>query len=85
MSRAERREAAVRTLLDAGGPAAVPPGLGDAAARRGERLLRRRRAARRVLFALLCLAAVAFAVWALWARPWEGPPPSDVTPPLTGW
>ena len=36
------------------------------------------------LWLLLCAATVAFVVWALTARPWVEPP-SQTTPPYTGW
>ncbi|MFF7891023.1 hypothetical protein ACFZDI_03625 [Streptomyces sp. NPDC007907] len=77
------RDAAVRRLLQ--GPARlVPPEIHTEAVRRGGRMLRRRTLARRIMWLLLCAAAVAFTVWALTARPWVEPP-SDTTPPLTGW
>ncbi|MCI3932742.1 hypothetical protein [Streptomyces sp. AN091965] len=84
MSQQERGEAAVRQLLDAGAPASVPPDLHADAVRRGARSLRRRTAARRLLWVLLLAAAVAFAVWASTAQPWVEPP-SRTTPPLTRW
>ncbi|MEU3887501.1 hypothetical protein [Streptomyces sp. NPDC029041] len=77
------REAAVRRLLEQ--PARpLPPEIHTEAVRRGGRMLRRRTLARRLMWLLLCAAAVAFTVWALTARPWVEPP-SDTTPPLTGW
>lgn len=84
MSQQERREAVVRELLDAGGPAVVPPGLHEDAVRRGARMLRRRTVARRLLWLLLLAAVVAFAVWAAEVQPWVEPP-SRTTPPLTRW
>jgi hypothetical protein len=77
------REASVRRLLDGTLPV-VPPDLYAEAVRRGGRMLRRRRALLRLMWLLLCAAAVAFAVWAATAHPWVEPP-SDTTPPLTGW
>ena len=77
------REAAVRRLPDQA-PRPAPPEIHTAAVRRGGRMLRRRTLARRLLWLLLLAAAVAFTVWALTARPWVEPP-SDTTPPLTGW
>ncbi len=77
------REAAVRRLLEQA-PRPVPPEIHTEAVRRGGRMLRRRTLARRLLWLLLFAAAVAFTVWALTARPWVEPP-SDTTPPLTGW
>jgi ferric-dicitrate binding protein FerR (iron transport regulator) len=77
------REAAVRRLLEQA-PRPVPPELHTEAVRRGGRMLRRRTLARSMMWLLLCAAAVAFTVWALTARPWVEPP-SDTTPPLTGW
>ncbi|MFI0135060.1 hypothetical protein [Streptomyces luteogriseus] len=77
------REAAVRRLLEQA-PRPVPPEIHTEAVRRGGRMLRRRTLARRMMWLLLCAAAVAFTVWALTTRPWVEPP-SDTTPPLTGW
>ncbi|MCX3285341.1 hypothetical protein OR263_01145 [Streptomyces sp. NEAU-H22] len=77
------REAAVRRLLEQA-PRPVPPEIHTEAVRRGGRMLRRRTLALRMMWLLLCAAAVAFTVWALTARPWVEPP-SDTTPPLTGW
>ncbi|MFD5163437.1 hypothetical protein ACFWMJ_36210 [Streptomyces hawaiiensis] len=77
------REAAVRRLLEQT-PQPVPPEIHTEAVRRGGRMLRRRTLARRFMWLLLCAAALAFTVWALTARPWVEPP-SDTTPPLTGW
>ncbi len=77
------REAAVRRMLERT-PPRVPPGLYGDAVRHGGRVLRRRTAARRLLWLVLLAAAVAFVVWASTARPWVEPP-SDITPPLTGW
>ncbi|GGS89606.1 hypothetical protein [Streptomyces chromofuscus] len=82
MSRAER-EAAARRIMERT-PPQVPPDLCADAVRLGERLLRRRALALRLGWLLLCTAAVAFAVWALTVRPWVEPP-SETTPPLTGW
>ncbi|MFE5374468.1 hypothetical protein [Streptomyces mirabilis] len=77
------REANVRRLLEQGQPT-VPPDLYADVVRRGSRMLRRRTLARRVMWLLLFAAAVAFVVWASMARPWVEPP-SQTTPPLTGW
>ncbi|MFE6284854.1 hypothetical protein [Streptomyces sp. NPDC057877] len=82
MSRADR-EAAARRVMDRT-PPKVPPDLCPDAVRRGTRILHRRRAVRRLLWLLLCVAALAFAVWALAAEPWVEPP-SETTPPLTDW
>ncbi|MDF3298187.1 hypothetical protein [Streptomyces tropicalis] len=82
MNRTER-EAAVRLLMEQA-PPQVPPDLYGEVVRRGGRMLRRRAAARRALWLLLCAAALAFAVWAATARPWVEPP-SQTTPPVTGW
>lgn len=65
-------------------PPQVPPELYGDIVRRGGRMLRRRRTARRLMWLLLCAAVVAFTVWALMAQPWVEPP-SETTPPLTGW
>ncbi|MEV7287128.1 hypothetical protein AB0O01_21595 [Streptomyces sp. NPDC093252] len=82
MSRADR-EAAARRILERR-PPPVPPELHRDAVRRGRRALRRRRAALRLLWLLTLAACVAFTVWALTVRPWVAPP-SETTPPLTGW
>lgn len=78
-----QREAAVRQLMERSAPR-VPPDLYADAVRRGARVLRRRTAARRLLWLLLLAAAVAFTVWAVMVHPWAEPP-SQTTPPLTGW
>lgn len=83
MTRRERREDEVRRLLDSPHPQ-VPGDLAARAVARGTRLLRRDRVMRRALWLLLCAAAVAFAVWASVAEPWEVPP-AGTTPPLEGW
>jgi len=77
------REAAARHLME-GTPPPVPPDLYVEVVRRGSRMLRRRRAVRRLLWLLLCVAVVVFAVWAATVQPWVEPP-SETTPPLTGW
>ncbi|MFJ3661879.1 hypothetical protein ACIPPM_15605 [Streptomyces sp. NPDC090119] len=77
------REAAVRRLMEAV-PVRVPPELPGEAVRRGARLLRLRRHARRLLWLVLCAAAVAFLTWAVLTRPWAEPP-ARTTPPLSGW
>jgi ferric-dicitrate binding protein FerR (iron transport regulator) len=77
------REAAVRRILEQA-PPSVPPELHADVVRRGARILRRRTAARRLMWLLLFAAAVAFIVWAITAQPWVEPP-SETTPPLTGW
>ncbi|NJP53172.1 hypothetical protein HCJ93_24670 [Streptomyces sp. SBST2-5] len=83
MSRGSR-EALVRRMLEEDSPAAVPPGLHTEAVRLGARVLRRRTVARWVMWVLLLAAAVAFTVWAATVQPWVEPP-SETTPPLTGW
>ncbi|MER6181302.1 MULTISPECIES: hypothetical protein [unclassified Streptomyces] len=82
MNRPER-EAAVRRIMEQAHPP-VPPELHAEVVRRGGRMLRRRRAALRLMWFLMFAASVAFAVWAVTARPWVEPP-SETTPPLTGW
>jgi hypothetical protein len=67
-----------------GTPPPVPPELYAEVVRRGDRMLRRRTVAVRLMWLLLFAAAVAFVAWALMARPWVEPP-SETTPPLTGW
>ncbi|MFI7408841.1 hypothetical protein ACIBU0_09270 [Streptomyces sp. NPDC049627] len=78
-----QREAAVRRVME-GTPPPVPPELYAEVVRRGGRMLRRRTAAVRLMWLLLFAATVAFVVWAVMARPWVEPP-SETTPPLTGW
>ncbi|MGV9846054.1 hypothetical protein ACWDUB_28695 [Streptomyces fungicidicus] len=78
-----KREATVRRMLEQS-PPPLPPELHADAVRRGTRVLRRRTLARRALWLLSLAVAVAFVVWALTARPWVEPP-SETTPPLTGW
>jgi hypothetical protein len=77
------REAAVRRMLEEAPAPPMPPDLYGEVVRRGGRMLRRRTAARRLMWLVLLTAAVAFAVWAATARPWVEPP-SETTPPLTG-
>ncbi|MGI5377840.1 hypothetical protein ACQEV2_27055 [Streptomyces sp. CA-251387] len=78
-----QREAAVRRIME-GTPPPVPPELYTEVVRRGGRMLRHRTAAVRLMWLLLFAATVAFVVWAVMARPWVEPP-SETTPPLTGW
>ncbi|MET9323273.1 hypothetical protein ABZX75_24175 [Streptomyces sp. NPDC003038] len=79
----DRKEAQVRRLLEGPYPA-VPAGFAADAAAHGDRLLRRRRALRRVGWAVLFAAAAAFTVWACLTRPWAAPP-TGISPPLEGW
>ncbi|MFF3062743.1 hypothetical protein [Streptomyces sp. NPDC057909] len=83
MNRTERDEVRVRQIMEQTAPR-VPPELHGEAVRRGTRMLHRRTAARRLLWLLLIAAAMAFTVWALTEQPWVEPP-SETTPPLTGW
>lgn len=78
-----QREAAVRQIMD-GTPPPVPPELYAEVVRRGGRMQRRRTVVVRLMWLLLFAATVAFVVWAVLARPWVEPP-SETTPPLTGW
>ncbi|MFC4499844.1 MULTISPECIES: hypothetical protein [Streptomyces] len=77
------REAVVRERMERIAPR-VPAELPTEALRRGSRILRRRTIVLRLLWLLLFAATVAFVVWAATARPWVEPP-SETTPPLTGW
>ncbi|MCJ0874675.1 hypothetical protein [Streptomyces sp. AP-93] len=79
MSRPDPAEAQVRRLLEGPYPA-VPPDLAAGAAARGDRLLRRRRAVRRIGWTLLWAAVVAFVVWATLTGAWSTPS-SEVSPP----
>ncbi|MEV6191592.1 hypothetical protein AB0M19_04245 [Streptomyces sp. NPDC051920] len=78
------REATVRRMLERTPAPVVPPDLYGEVVRRGRRVQRRARAVRRLLWLALLGAVVVFAVWAATARPWVDPP-SETTPPLTGW
>ena len=78
-----QRDAADRQNMERTVPR-LPPELHADAVRRGSRMLRRRTLARRLLWLLLWAAAVGFTVWAMVAEPWVEPP-SETTPPLTGW
>ncbi|WP_326785825.1 hypothetical protein [Streptomyces sp. NBC_00151] len=78
------REAAVRRLLEQAPAPVVPSGLYGEAVRRGRRMKRRWKTVRLLLWLALFCAAVVFVVWAVTARPWVEPP-SETTPPLTGW
>ncbi|MFD6289176.1 hypothetical protein [Streptomyces sp. NPDC060205] len=83
MSPVNRREADVRRILEEPQPP-VPPDLYTEAVRRGGRMLRRRTLARRLMWLVLLAATVALVVWLSVAQPWVEPP-SQTTPPLTGW
>ncbi|MET9951114.1 hypothetical protein ABZ135_06115 [Streptomyces sp. NPDC006339] len=82
MNRHERKEDEVRRLMRTA-PPAVPVDLAARAVARGTRRLRRDRVLRRIGWALLAAAVVAFAVWASVAEPWHVP--ARTTPPLEGW
>ncbi|MDX3798240.1 hypothetical protein [Streptomyces sp. AK04-3B] len=82
MNRAAR-EAAVRQMMERAAPP-LPAELYPDVVRRGSRLLRRRTLALRLMWLLLFAAAVTFVVWAAVVEPWVEPP-SQTTPPLTGW
>ncbi|MFC5215185.1 hypothetical protein [Streptomyces coerulescens] len=82
MNRAQR-EGAARQIMEHT-PPSVPPELYAEVVRRGGHMLRRRKITLRLMYLLLFAATVAFVVWALMARPWVEPP-SETTPPLTGW
>jgi ferric-dicitrate binding protein FerR (iron transport regulator) len=82
VNRHGRKEDEVRRMLESP-PPPVPGDLAARAVARGTRLLHRDRALRRALWALLAVAALAFAVWASVVEPWHTPP--ETTPPLEGW
>ncbi|MEU1181574.1 hypothetical protein ABZ464_28810 [Streptomyces sp. NPDC005820] len=82
MNRPER-EAAVRQMMERTAPE-VPADLPADVFRLGSRMLRRRTIALWLLWLLLFAATVAFVVWAVTARPWVEPP-SETTPPVSGW
>ncbi|MFJ7629325.1 hypothetical protein ACIQZN_22800 [Streptomyces sp. NPDC097595] len=82
MSGTGRREDEVRRMLEGPHPQ-VPADLAASAAERGGRLLRRRRALRRLWVMALIAAVTAFTVWALAVRPWETPPAE--TTPVESW
>ncbi|MGP9018948.1 hypothetical protein ACT1U9_11115 [Streptomyces sp. BR1] len=82
MSLPDRKEAEVRRLLEGPHPP-VPAELAAQAAELGLRLLRRRQAARRLMWLVILAATVAFTVWAARVHPWTAPP-STVAPPVDG-
>ncbi len=77
------KEEEVRRMLDLPYPR-MPADLHVRASRRGARLRRRRRTLHRVECALLLVAAIVFAVWAVAVEPWAVPP-SATTPEIGGW
>lgn len=83
MSGHSRKEDEVRRMLDLPHPP-VPVDLTARATARGTRVLNRRRTVRLLLWLLVAVAVVAFAVWASVAEPWTVPP-TETTPPLEGW
>ncbi|MEV0745332.1 MULTISPECIES: hypothetical protein [unclassified Streptomyces] len=83
MSGVRRNEDEVRRMLETARPQ-VPAGLPARAARRGARLLRRRRVLRRLWLVAAGAVVVAFTVWAVMVQPWQAPP-AGTTPPLEGW
>jgi ferric-dicitrate binding protein FerR (iron transport regulator) len=83
MSPADRRIEEVRRMLDgAHGP--LPDDLASRAARRGHRMLRRRRALVAAAWTLAACALAALALWAAAAAPWDGPA-RTTTPPVSTW
>ncbi|MFE9859435.1 hypothetical protein [Streptomyces sp. NPDC005780] len=83
MSGVRRNEDEVRRMLETSRPQ-VPAELPARAARRGARLLRRRRVLRRLWLVAAGAVVVAFTVWAVMVQPWQAPP-AGTTPPLDGW
>jgi len=75
-----RKEDEVHRLMDFPHPS-VPVDLVLRATERGTRLIRRRRIARRLFWAVLVTATIGFLVWLSVADPWAAPP-SLTTPPL---
>jgi ferric-dicitrate binding protein FerR (iron transport regulator) len=78
----DRKETDVRARLTGGPVTAAPPGLAERAVRQGLRMVRRRRIAQWLLWGFFAVA-VGFAVWAVVAEPWVGPP--QQTTPQLGW
>lgn len=83
MSAPDRKEDEVRRMLELR-PARLPADLAARAINRGGRRLRRHNALRAVLWVLLLVAVIAFAVWAVQTEPWVARP-SQKTPPTYGW
>ncbi|ROQ66472.1 hypothetical protein EDD93_0878 [Streptomyces sp. 840.1] len=83
MSGAGRKEDEVRRMLEGPHPQ-VPADLAERAAELGGRVLRRRRALRRLGLLALIAAVAVFTVWAVTVQPWQAPP-AETTPPLGGW
>lgn len=83
MSGAGRKEDEVRRMLEGPHPQ-VPADLAERATELGGRVLRRRRALRRLGLLALIAAVAVFTVWALMVQPWQAPP-AETTPPLGGW
>ncbi|MER6768496.1 hypothetical protein ACF1D2_06915 [Streptomyces bacillaris] len=79
----DRKVDEVRRMLEGPHPP-VPVDLAGRAVRRGARLLRLRRGARRTGWWLAGTVFAAFLVWAGVEQPWL-PEPAEVTPPLEGW
>lgn len=82
MKRPDRKETEARAVLESAPQAPVPTDLAGRAVLRGLRLARRRRTAALLLWVFFA-AAVALAVWAGVAEPWDTSP-AETTPPL-GW
>lgn len=83
MSPPDRKEDAVRRMLDGPHPL-VPPGLTARAVARGERTLAHRRFVRALAVVLGAVAVLVLVAWGVVAQPWL-PPPASTTPPLEGW
>ncbi|QDY81207.1 hypothetical protein FQU76_21810 [Streptomyces qinzhouensis] len=65
------------------GAAALPPDLPRRAMDLGERIARRRRAARGAVWLLLFALITGLLLWAAVAEPWSRPP-RETTPPVEG-
>ncbi|MEU9604726.1 hypothetical protein [Streptomyces sp. NPDC048057] len=82
MSAETRRQQNVRRMLDAHHPP-LPHDVAVRAVERGDRMQRRRRAARAVAWVLVLALIAVLTVWAATVSPWEAGPRAT-TPPVEG-